>query len=67
MDKDWKGKYKLHGDDQGVYAMVVEGEVEIAGKCLGRRDAIGVWDTKELEISVKKGSKILLIEVPMHW
>lgn len=67
MVDDWQGKYELHGDDQGVYAMVVEGEVEIAGKRLGRRDAIGVWDTKEVEISAQKGSKILLIEVPMHW
>lgn len=67
LDEDWQGTYELHGDEQGVYAMVVEGEVEIAGKQLGKRDALGVWDTGEVEINAKKGSKILLIEVPMRW
>lgn len=67
MEDGWDGKYELHGEDQGIYAMVIEGEIEVAGVKLNRRDAVGVWDTNSVDIKANKGSKLLLIEVPMHW
>lgn len=66
MVDEWEGDYELHGEDQGVYIMVVEGEAEIDGEVLNKRDAIGVSETKKVSISTSKGSKLLLIEVPMH-
>lgn len=59
--------YVLHGQGQGVYAMVVEGEAEILGQTLGRRDAIGVWDASSVEILASQDCELLLIEVPMQW
>ncbi|MSQ78991.1 MAG: pirin family protein [Flavobacteriaceae bacterium] len=51
----------------GLYLMVVYGEAEIAKQKLGRRDAIGVWDTDSIVISTKGNEpvKLLLIDVPM--
>ena len=59
--------YALHGKGQGVYAMVVEGEAEILGQALGRRDAIGVWDAESMDILASQDCELLLIEVPMRW
>ncbi|MAC17445.1 MAG: hypothetical protein CMC97_04020 [Flavobacteriales bacterium] len=59
--------YAMHGAGQGVYVMVIEGEAEVLGKKLGRRDAIGVWDTASLSLTASSDCELLLIEVPMRW
>ncbi|HAN37371.1 MAG TPA: hypothetical protein DCQ29_00595 [Chitinophagaceae bacterium] len=58
--------YTLQGINTGVYAFVIEGEVEINGQKLGRRDALGVWDTNTLLLSSYTNSEVLLIEVPLN-
>ncbi|MEY2793577.1 MAG: Quercetinase C-terminal cupin domain, partial [Bacteroidota bacterium] len=35
-----------------------------AGQSLGRRDAIGVYDTNTVTIKATKDAQVLLIEVP---
>ena len=49
----------------GVYAFVIEGDAEINGKLLGRRDALGISETNEIKIKAHTDSEILLIDVPM--
>jgi len=49
-----------------LYAFIIEGEVEIEGQKLGKRDGIGIWDTDEISIAVRAKSKILLMDVPME-
>ena len=66
-DAGHKESYALHGDDQGVYAFVLEGSVTIDGRTLGRRDGLGVWNTSSIEIAASEDARILLMEVPMHW
>jgi len=46
--------------------MVIEGQVSVDDEILKNRDAIGIWDTNEISITVKKGTRLLLIEVPMN-
>jgi len=66
-DQDNPTVYKLKEEGNGVYFMLVEGEAEIAGNNLQKRDAVGVWDfSGELEIKFTKSSKLLAIEVPMN-
>ena len=45
-DQGHNESYRLHGANQGVYAFVLEGTVEIDGRPLNRRDGMGVWDTE---------------------
>jgi len=33
---------------------------------LSKRDALGIWETDSFSISIKKKSRILLLEVPMQ-
>ena len=46
--------------------MNIEGEIEINGEKLETRDALGVWDTNELEIKANADSKFLVMEIPME-
>ncbi len=50
----------------GSYLMVIEGKVNVDGVELGKRDAIGVSESKEIQISGLEDSKILLLDVPMN-
>jgi redox-sensitive bicupin YhaK (pirin superfamily) len=49
----------------GVYLFVIEGEVEIDGKKLGKRDALGISETDSFTIKAGPDSEVLAIEVPM--
>lgn len=59
--------YQFHQKNQGAYIMVVDGEIEVGGKTLGKRDAIGISEVDSLEIHFLKESQVLLIEIPMVW
>lgn len=58
-------KYPLHDLNNGVYAMIVSGEVQIGDEKLDTRDAIGIENVTEIEVNTIAESKILFIEVPM--
>ena len=47
--------------------MVLEGDVDIEGTQLKRRDAIGLWDTNRVTLKARAQARMLVIEVPMHW
>lgn len=58
--------YQLKKQGNGIYLLVIEGEVEIDGNILSKRDAIGIWDTDTINILSKTNTEILLVEVPMN-
>lgn len=66
FNEDTTASYQLHQSSNGVYLFVLEGEVEIAGETLNRRDALGVWDTDQIELTATSQAKVLLMEVPME-
>ncbi|MFZ4863685.1 pirin family protein [Sphingobacterium sp. Mn56C] len=57
--------YNFKKSGNGLFVFVLEGEAEIAGELLERRDALGITDTDTVEISTHKDSFVLFIEVPM--
>jgi len=67
LSAGWTDNYAMHDTNQGLYAMVLEGEASVGGQKLGRRDAIGVWDTGSVFIEATEDTRLLLIEVPMQW
>lgn len=65
FDKGQQVQYmpKLAGN--GVYLLVLEGTVDVAGEKLERRDAIGISDYDSLDISIQEDASFLLIDLPM--
>ena len=57
--------YSVQQSQNGVYIMVIEGSIVVADQTLQHRDAIGIWNTQSVDISITKNSKVLIVEVPM--
>lgn len=57
--------YRMKMNSNGVFLFLLEGECSVNGEKLMRRDAFSVEDASVLSLSVEKGSKVLVMEVPM--
>ena len=66
FDKEQEITYTIGKEGNGVFALVVEGEAEIAENKLNKRDALGISETNNITIKIKKDTEILLVDVPMH-
>lgn len=67
FDMEKSEKYQLNDSQSGVYLFVLEGQCNIGEETLNHRDAIGLWETSEIDIAVKPGCRLLLMEVPMKF
>lgn len=59
--------YKVNIPGNGVYILLIEGQLEINGETVNQRDAYGVVESENIDIQTKAPSKILVIEVPMKF
>jgi quercetin 2,3-dioxygenase len=66
FDKDFSKKLTLKKEGNGFYIMNIEGEIEVNGEKLEKRDAIGIWETNEVEIKATTDAKFLVMEIPME-
>ena len=57
--------YSMQQSQNGVYIMVIEGSIAVADQTLQHRDAIGLWNTNSVDMTITKNSKVLVVEVPM--
>ncbi len=66
FDEGKEAEYCLKTSDNGVYIFVLEGEVEVEGQKLEKRDGFGVWETDKINLKSVTNSRVLLMEVPMQ-
>jgi len=64
--REKKVNYTLKNPENGLYVFVLEGDLTANETKLSKRDGYGVWDTKSVDFTTSKDSKILLMEVPMN-
>ena len=66
FDQNEHQTYRIKSSNNGVYAFVLNGSFTVEGEALAKRDALGVWESTEVNIqATSPGSRILLIDVPM--
>jgi redox-sensitive bicupin YhaK (pirin superfamily) len=58
--------YTIQHKGNGAYVFVIDGEAKIGEQTLGKRDALGIWDTDKFNVEVSKDAEILVIDVPMN-
>jgi hypothetical protein len=58
--------YTLKQNNNGIYIFVIEGSLFVANETLQHRDAIGLWETPNISMTVARNSRILIVEVPMN-
>jgi redox-sensitive bicupin YhaK (pirin superfamily) len=49
-----------------VYLVVINGSVNVDNIALGKRDALGIYDTDSFTITASEDAELLAIEVPMN-
>lgn len=57
--------YQLHRNENGIYIFILEGNAEVNGQVLARRDGLAVWDTDRVSLTSSTSAEILLMEVPV--
>ena len=65
LEKGKNVNYNLHDKSHGVYVFVIDGDVNVNGQALNKKDGLGVSETDSLSIKADNNSKVLLMEVPM--
>ena len=66
FDKNECTRYQLKDKNNGVYAFVISGDVQINDQVLNQRDGYGIWDIEDFEITaMSENAEILLMEIPM--
>ena len=65
FDDQQTTSYSIREPGNGLYIFVLEGTIAIGDESLGRRDAMGVWNTPEVSFRMEDKSRLLLLEVPM--
>lgn len=66
FDANFSKKLALKKEGNGFYIMTIEGEIEVNGEKLEKRDAIGIWETPEIEIKANTAARFLVMEIPME-
>jgi quercetin 2,3-dioxygenase len=57
-------EFKAAFPGNAVYVFLIDGEIQIEGKKLGKRDAIGIRGTNAFSIHADQAAQILAIEIP---
>jgi len=66
LEKDKSFEYKIRIQGNGVFTMVIEGNIKVNENSLNRRDAIAVTETDTVNFESVTDSNLLIIEVPMR-
>ena len=65
FDSGFETTYNLKSSQNGVYIFVLEGEIEIDGQTLSKRDGFGIWDIENFNMKALSNCDVLLMDVPM--
>lgn len=65
FDSGFETTYNLKSNQNGVYIFVLEGEIEVEGQILSKRDGLGIWDTDSFSLKALSNCDVLLMDVPM--
>lgn len=66
FDAGTSKEYRVRKPGNGVYVFVIEGQAEIQGQTLDRRDGLGISDTESFTLKATQDSQILLMDIPME-
>lgn len=66
LDEKKSLSYELKDPTNGLFLFVIEGRVQLGNEQLGRRDAIGFWETPLFELNALENAQLLLMEIPME-
>lgn len=66
LDKGKANKYEFVFKGNGAYFFVINGNIEIDGDIINHRDAAGISDVDDFEVTAMSDSEFVIIEVPLN-
>ena len=64
-----KGKqvnYNFSPTNKCLFVFLIDGSILVSSEILEKRDAIGIWDTDQVQIICNQTSHFLIIETPVN-
>ncbi|QHL88266.1 pirin family protein [Nibribacter ruber] len=58
--------YSFNPVNKAVFIFNISGTLEVNGEQLTNREALGIWDTAQLDFTISQESRFLLIETPIN-
>ena len=58
--------YDRRHSENGIYLFVIEGQIEVAGNTLNRRDGVGITEQDHISFTAVEDADLLIIDVPMQ-
>jgi quercetin 2,3-dioxygenase len=58
--------YQFNPVNKGIFVFLMEGEAEVNGIKIGRRDAVGLWETEQVDLEFVKETEFIIIEAPIN-
>lgn len=65
LEKGLTLNYTKYKPENGLYIFVIEGDLDLNGDLISKRDGIGIENLDNIVLSSQSKSKILIMEVPM--
>lgn len=65
LDNGTSLSYSSKKQGNGAYLFVIEGEINVAGEKLKRRDAIGITEFDNITVEATEDARILVMDIPM--
>jgi redox-sensitive bicupin YhaK (pirin superfamily) len=65
LEKGTSLTYDVRNPKNGLYAFVIEGDINIDGELLNRRDGLGITEATSVNLRAESPAEILLMEVPV--
>jgi redox-sensitive bicupin YhaK (pirin superfamily) len=59
-------EYTLKPLNKGVFLFLMEGDLQVNGQALNKRESIGLWETELVQIRCTAESRFVLVEVPIN-
>lgn len=58
--------YACAGTNNCIFIFVIDGSLQVSGNTVEAKDAIGIWNTEEITISIPGAARFVLMEVPVN-
>ncbi|MBM3401338.1 MAG: pirin family protein [Bacteroidetes bacterium] len=66
FDAGKSANYRIQYPGNGAYVFLIDGQAELSETTLNKRDAMGIYETENIEFKFNRDSKVLIVEVPMQ-
>lgn len=66
FEKEESLRYPLPSENMALFVFVLEGAIQIQDQTIGRRDAMGIWDTDFIPMYFEQEAEFIVIEVPIN-